>query len=330
MLQAANARETALPLRNAACQSRFFLQPNPSSKVCLFFHGFTAAPFQFVPMAETFFRAGYNVLIPLLPGHGLAGNWNENCPPPLPSDRTIYQQFALDWLQQAKSLGDQVIVGGLSGGGTVAAWLALERCQEINRTLLFAPYLSSSNKVIDLFVRHLHSYFEWTLKPGEQPLGYTGFPIPALKAILDMGQEILNRAKNSPAPPMFIISSASDRSVSNSDHRVLFEEVLKLQPMTWYHSFDRVLDIPHTMMIKEQGNNYQDLLITMAKAFVESQLTWEEVEEIGYRMTQGKTFNQVVDELNLREKVSLDMPAMMTMVDKRAIVEERNPNARHS
>jgi carboxylesterase len=66
----------------------------------------------------------------------------------------------------------------------------------------------------------------------------------------------------------------------------------------------------------------------MTKAYIESDLTWAEVEEIGYRMTRGKTFDMAVSELNLTAKVSRDMPAMMTMVDKRAIAISRNPRFR--
>lgn len=113
-------REDVLPLRDETCRSRFFLQPSPSDKVCLFFHGFTAIPEQFVPIGEAFFKAGYNVLIPLLPGHGIAGNWDTDNPPPLPEDRHSYEQFGLHWLQLAQSFGKKVIVGGLSGGSTLA------------------------------------------------------------------------------------------------------------------------------------------------------------------------------------------------------------------
>lgn len=75
------------------------------------------------------------------------------------------------------------------------------------------------------------------------------------------------------------------------------------------------------MLTIADGNKYQNLLNVMAKAFVESNLSWAEVEEIGYRMaSQGRTFTNVVTELKLTQKVSRDMPAMMTMVDKRSIV----------
>lgn len=324
------AREQTLPLKQEACRSRFFFHPQPTAKVCLFFHGFTAAPYQFVPMAEALYRAGHNVLIPLMPGHGRAGDWCQETPPPLPQDVEVYQRFALAWLRQAQTLGRQVVVGGLSGGGTLAAWLALNQPQAIARTLLFAPYLSSSKKVIDLFVRTSERYFEWVspaLSSHNKP-SYDGFSVPALRVFLNLGNQVLQQAKQGTAAPMFTISSESDRAVENRDHFALFERALERQPLCWYHRFDRVLDIPHTMMTTAEGNAYERLLIVMAKAYIESNLTWAEVEEIGYRMAQGRTFNAVVAELGLGQKVSPDMPAMMTMVDKRAIVIARNAGRR--
>ena len=329
IIQQAHERETAVPLLNEFCRSRFFFQPQPTNRVCLFFHGFTAAPYQFVPMAETFFKAGYNVLVPLLPGHGQAGQWSRTNPPPLPTDPKVYQRFALHWLETAQALGGQVIVGGLSGGGTLTAWLALERPQAIYRSLLFAAYLSSSSKLVDLFVKSSGSYFEWVTETAT-PLaatGYSGFQFPALRTLLTIGQEILHRAKTQKTAPMLIVSSESDIAVGNFDHKALFEQALPRQSITWYNCFSRALAIPHTMMTRQEGNQWENLLNVMAKAFVESNLTWAEVEEIGYRMTEGKPFNQVVAELKLTDRASRDMPAMMTMVDKRAIAIARNPSA---
>lgn len=84
-----------LPIKNYACRSKLFLHPHPTAKVFLFFHGFTAGPYQFEPIGQKLFYAGYNVLVSLQPGHGIAGNWNRDNPPPLPTEREIYQDFAL-------------------------------------------------------------------------------------------------------------------------------------------------------------------------------------------------------------------------------------------
>jgi esterase/lipase len=327
LTQSTRFKESQLPLRSVDCRSQFFLQPSRATKVLLFFHGFTAAPYQFAPMSEVFRRTGYTVLVPLLPGHGKAGNWNATNPPPLPNDVELYKQFALYWLRQAQNLGDQVVVGGLSGGATLAAWLAQEKPEVIDRALLFAPYLSSSSKLLDLFINMASSYVTWKIPPGSAVIGYEGFLLTSLRILLQLGGEVLKRSAQQNAAPMFIVSTEADQAVSNPDHRTLFENTLKRQPKTWYHIFDRVLNIPHTMMTKSEGNNWENLLNVMAKAYVQSNLTWAEVEEIAYRMTDGKTFNQVVAELNLTAKVSPDMPAMITMVDKREIVLKRNPSA---
>lgn len=331
--QTTTATENKLPLLNEDCRSRFLLHPEARDRVCLFLHGFTAGPYQFIPMAQVFFKAGYNVLIPRLPGHGQAGTWGKGSPPPLPTDAAVYLEFALHWFEQARQLGRELIVGGLSGGGTLAAWLGLEKTAAIYRTLLFAPYLSSRNRLVDLIVKNSGSYYAWDSASPTSPNqpkpakgGYHGFALPALRVFLNLGSEILQRVKSDPIAPLFILSTKNDVAVSIDDHRVLVEAALAHQPIAWHHCFDQSLGIPHTMLTTAEGNHWQNLLIVMTKAFVESNLTWSEVEEIAIRMTDGRTFNSVVAELNLQSKVSPDMPAMMTMVDKRSILEERNLN----
>ena len=314
LVRETKAREDALPLRDETCSSRFFLYSNPTDKVCLFFHGFTATPEQFVPIGEAFFKAGYNVLIPLLPGHGIAGNWDGDNPPPLPEEQEVYQQFGIYWLQQAQALGRKVVVGGLSGGSTLAAWLSLERAVQIYRALLFAPYLSGSNKVVDLFVRVFNIYFEWKTAPGVAHFGYDGFLMPSLRVFLDMGRDIFERAETSYAAPMLIVSSESDRAVGDEEHKALFKTLLPQQPKCWYHRFDQTLNIQHNMMTKAEGNEYADLVIAVAKAYVESDLTWGEVEEMRDRLQQGDSFHRVVNELNLSQRVSPDLSTVMPLL----------------
>ncbi len=281
IIEQVKTREDALPLRNEKCRSKFFFHPHPTPKVCLFFHGFTAGPYQFEPLGEALFKAGYNVLAPLQPGHGVAGDWDGNHPPPLPEDSQVYKEFVLDWLEQAKPLGEQLILGGYSTGGTLAAWLAQEYPQHIEKTLLFAPYLSSGFVVTNWLIKILPFYYEWFNKNNPGNFGYKGFRIPAARLFLDMGQEILARAKTTPATPMLIVSSESDQATNRHEHRELFEAVLKYHPNSWYYCFDKKLHIAHTMMTELEGNHYLHQLITLAKTYVESEQSWIEVQEKG-------------------------------------------------
>ncbi|MBV6622137.1 MAG: alpha/beta fold hydrolase [Rivularia sp. (in: Bacteria)] len=318
--QAINLEQT-LPIKNQACSSKFFFHSNPTQKVCLFFHGFTAGPYQFEPLGKKLYEAGYNVLIPLQPGHGVAGNFNADNPPPLPLKREVYQNYAISWLKIAQTLGDEVIVGGLSSGGTLAAWLAMEYYQKIERVILFSPYLSSKNTIVDVAVEVLPIYFEWFNKDNPGNFGYKGFEIPALRLFLDMGQEILDTAKSNPSPPTFIVTSESDTVVDRDDLKELFESVIKKQQKTWYFCFDKLYNIPHTMMTELEGNNYVGLLNTVAKAYLESDIRWNQVLETGSQMLKGKTFENAVNDLGLIEKVSPDLSVMLSVMDKEVIVD---------
>ncbi len=302
LIQKTRAREEALGLRDETCRSQFLLQSSPTAKVIVFFHGFTATPEQFVPIGEAFFQAGYNVLIPLLPGHGQAGDWNEAYPPPLPENPFIYQEFGQNWLKQAQALGDRVVLGGLSGGSTLAAWLSLKYPQQIDRALLFAPYLSGTNALVNWVVERLNVYFEWKTQPGTVGFGYSGFHMPALRVFLDMGQEVLDRAKMQPAAPMLIVSSECDRAVDHEEHQQLFQSALKFQPQCWYQCFDRTLEIQHNMMTEAEGNKHADLPIALAKAYVESDLTWSEVVALSDRLQKGETLDKMLAPLELSQR----------------------------
>ncbi|HEY9599246.1 MAG TPA: alpha/beta fold hydrolase [Cyanophyceae cyanobacterium] len=319
IIEQAKAREDALPIRNEKCRSKFYFQPHPAPKVCLFFHGFTAGSYQVEPLAETLFQAGYNVLVPLQPGHGIAGDWNSDNPPPLPEDLQVYKEFVLGWIDTAKSLGQKLILGGYSTGGTLAAWAAQNYPQYFEKTLLFAPYLSSKLIITNWLIETLPVYYEWLNKDNPGNFGYKGFHIPAARILLDMGQEILDRAKTTPATPMLIVSSESDQAVNRHDHRELFDAVLNYHPESWYYCFDKKLDIPHTMMTEQEGNHYLAQLLTLAKAYIESDLTWHQVQEIAHHMSKGQSFNVAVADMNLHQPISPELPVMMTILDKQAI-----------
>ncbi|MEB3267028.1 MAG: alpha/beta fold hydrolase [Leptolyngbya sp.] len=319
------AEEAAYPLVDAACRTRFWLHPAPTARVCLLFHGFTASPHQFEPLGQRLHRAGYTVLAPLLPGHGRAGVWGPEQPPPLPEAPEPYLTFAQRWLDWAKQMGDRVAVGGLSGGGTLAAWLAYERPGEVDRALLFAPYLGASLRVVDLFVKTLDTYLAWD---KTNYLSYPGFEAKALRAMLTLGEQVLARSRRDPCAPFFIISSESDQAVKNLDHHLLFERGVATQPRCWYHQFGRILDIPHTMMTTQEGNAYQDLLNTLAQAYLESDLTWAEIQDIAYTMAKGQPFAQAIRQLGWGDRASKDLPAFITLVDKRQILLDRQEGPR--
>jgi len=65
-------------------------------------------------------------------------------------------------------------------------------------------------------------------------------------------------------------------------------------------------------------------VIAIAIAYVESDLTWAEVAEISYQILQGKTFNTVVSELDLSQRVSPHLSTLITIIDQEAIILNRH------
>ncbi|MBH8575880.1 alpha/beta fold hydrolase [Nostocaceae cyanobacterium CENA369] len=312
ILEQVHQSESTPKLKNEACRSKFFIYPYSTSKVCLFLHGFTAGPYQFEPLGKAFFNRGYNVLIPLQPGHGLSGNWNRQNPPPLPTDIQIYQQFVLKWLQIAKTLGQQVVVGGLSTGGTLAAWLALEHPQEIERALLFAPFLGSRYLLFDWLLEILPIYFEWFNKDAPGNFGYKGFRLQALQIFLKLAQKISKQSQTCVSAPTLMVCSEADRAVSRSKQQDFFKTIVKQQPKSWYYCFDDSLHIEHRMMTKLEDNDYEELVIILAKAFVDSDLTWVQFQQMAKRVAQGEVYENIKRELNLDSQASQQLSAMMT------------------
>lgn len=101
-------------------------------------HGLTDSPFYMQAIAEEFARFGFNVVLPLLPAHGLKR----------PS-RAFHQLKHTDWIETvaamcsvAKALGHKVSIGGLSTGGTLSVHKAVTDPQSITGGLfLFAAAL---------------------------------------------------------------------------------------------------------------------------------------------------------------------------------------------
>lgn len=74
------------------------------------------------------------------------------------------------------------------------------------------------------------------------------------------------------------------------------------------------------MMTKAEGNDFQNLVFTIAKAYVESDLTWAEVKSIVYEMLQGKTFDTIITQKNLTQRLSPALLKLIAISNKQEII----------
>lgn len=120
---------------NEKCKSIFFDQGKKVDKVIVFFHGFTNCPAQFEELGKKFFAQGYNVFIPRLPYHGFKDRLTDE-----PTKLTAMDLITAtsEDVSAIAGLGEEVIVGGISGGGVMAAWAGYHY-KFVDKVLLISP-----------------------------------------------------------------------------------------------------------------------------------------------------------------------------------------------
>ncbi len=139
----------AAPTDNAGIRTgaeRIDLQEGNSHGVLLL-HGFGDTPQTLQLLAHAVHAAGYDVVAPLLPGHGRTVDAFSR------SRRSEWLGTARDELAKLRSTHRRVSVGGLSMGGALAAILASET-RGLTSAVLMAPYLNMPSRLKALAASH--------------------------------------------------------------------------------------------------------------------------------------------------------------------------------
>lgn len=125
---------------------RIFYHGHKTEDVIVLTHGFTDSPFYLQEVAACFFREGCNVLLPLLPAHGLKD----------PSKAILEQDLDIKWREMidasvdvAHLLGERVSIGGFSTGGALSLNKIVRHRADIQGGLFLFSAALSLGKVLD-------------------------------------------------------------------------------------------------------------------------------------------------------------------------------------
>lgn len=177
------------------------LEPSVEAPVTIVvWHGFTNAPSQFIAVAERLRDAGYRVLLPRMPHHGLPDLLNRELASLTEAELVGHVDTCIDI---AAGLGDEVWVAGLSAGGIMAAWAAATR-PEVSRALLAAPLVAPKGfpmpavRLCVKYPRIVPSYYMWwdprvkDAMPDNSPHAYPGFPLPGVMPFLHLSESLFD------------------------------------------------------------------------------------------------------------------------------------------
>jgi carboxylesterase len=209
----------------------FELERGPDAPAILLLHGGADTPQTLRYLAEYLYARGYNVRVPLLPGHGR-------------SLRDFSMVRLDDWMKTARSAYRElterhrwVAIGGLSMGGALAARLAAE--QSPPALALMAPYFAMP-RYVTIAARLSHLWgpavpYVRAINPqtarsihneteAERSLGYGVFTPAALRALYATVSGAIAALPNVRVPTLMIQSREDNR----------------IPPGAAQHAFDRI------------------------------------------------------------------------------------------
>lgn len=132
----AEGAETADRL-NPLCHPVLLHHGAKTATAVVLIHGISSCPRAFVDFAPLLHARGHNVLAVRMPCNGLADRATDALDDLTAGRLAAFGDASVDL---ARGLGEEVVVCGISAGGTVAAWIAETRA-DVARAVLIAPFL---------------------------------------------------------------------------------------------------------------------------------------------------------------------------------------------
>lgn len=218
------------------CRTRLLGEPSTATDVVVLLHGLSSCPAQFESLGATLQEAGYTVLIPRLPGHGLLDE--EGALLAVTFDDLV--RFADETVSLARALGNGVTVVGLSAGGAIASYMA-QRSVGVDRVIAIAPLLGLAQfppgltPVVASLARGL-TEVEATFSAA--PHSYSSAPYPAVGTYLELALSVRDDASRHPptVTDLGMILNENDNTISNP--------AIADQVAAW-RSFDGVIVAEH-------------------------------------------------------------------------------------
>ncbi|MGB3336868.1 MAG: alpha/beta fold hydrolase [Devosia sp.] len=215
--------EASLPL-HPRCGSVMLTHGEKVAEVVIFFHGLTNCPAQADELAPWLFGLGYNVLVPRLPGHGEADPLTLALADVSAED---FVETALSSVALAQGLGDNVIVVGLSAGGTLTAHQAQHESKVAN-SISVAPFFApgivprwAAQAATNLLLLMPNKMVWWDPRAPysspEMDYAYPRFATHALAQIMRLGRIVAGEASaGAPAAQqMGFLLNEADLAVNN-------------------------------------------------------------------------------------------------------------------
>ncbi len=195
---------------------------------CLVIHGYTGSLRSVEGLGKVLEAAGFDVDVPLLPGHGTSVDdlLDRRWPGWVATVQDAYRRLAVDH--------DRVVLVGLSMGGSLATWLAADPAghPEVAGLACVNPYVEPpAESFRQLMLGFLDAGFDCVPGPANDVAepeadegGYDQWPVRPLLSLFDALDDLLPRLP-AVACPVLIVTSRQDHVVPPESSDLLAERV---------------------------------------------------------------------------------------------------------
>lgn len=246
-------------LARDVCVTKLFNHGQQTEHVIVLLHGFTNCPEQFTELGKQYFDAGYNVLIPRMPYHGLSDRLTDALINLIVEDLTAFGDRVVDI---AHGLGKKVTILGISGSGTLVCWLAQNRA-DLDYVISIAPLFGLAfippafTRSFERLALLLPNFFLWwdPRTKADNPYSifyaYPRYPTRALVEILRLGMITRAQAEKSAPKAEHIVMVLNDAEPAVSNGEIL--RLIQLWRrnsnvhLNEYH-FEREMKLPHDII----------------------------------------------------------------------------------
>jgi hypothetical protein len=262
------AHEASLPLR-PECRSQLQSHGRKVERVVIYFHGLTSCPAQADALAARLFSLGYNVLVPRLPGHGEANPLTLALASVTAEDFVDTANFSI---ALAHGLGVEVIITGLSAGGTITTYQT-QHGDTLTEAVAVAPFLgpaflppwatpAATNLLLLLPNMMLWWNAQTPYSSPAMPYVYPRFATRVVGQLMRLGRIVdAEAAAEAPgAPAIGVLLNEADHTINNR---------LVEQLVTQWHEHGRpvdlrflpqVDDLPHDVIDPREPNGKIDIV----------------------------------------------------------------------
>lgn len=270
-------------LARDVCITKLFDHGSQTEHVIVLLHGFTNCPEQFAKLGNQFYDAGFNVLIPRFPYHGLSDRLTDALVKLRAEDLCRFGDEVIDI---AHGLGRKVTVMGISGGGTLSAWLAQNR-SDLDYSFPIASFFALTRtpgwamRFFERLGMILPNFFMWwdprtkANNPHAIYYAYPRYPMHAMVEIFRLGTATQIEAGNRPLAAKTIAMVINDAEPSvNNDEIVNLLEVWKkhgVGNLGQIH-FEKSLKLPHDFITPgTPGLNIEEIYPRLIRAVLDIQ-----------------------------------------------------------